>query len=572
MKLDESGVGERSFDSDGLWTVVVRFRDAPVNSFPIHEMPYDEAVAQVPVSPALGAVGPIRLVGVRRERQAGSLLVRLLDVDGRPARGVVEFKGAIGSTDERGEIRFVGLSAEPPGSKPFASGYLEGPTPPPWSMAGPMPPDDAFRGRFALVPGAEAKVVLGREETVELRAQPLGYIRGKLRPVEGRRPSEYAVVPWYDTRVLQPNWRYDPATGDFLAGPFPGGPATLQLSTRMPDGNHENCGRQVVEVDPGEVAHVELRPGEPEPADRQAGRQQVMLGMGGISVNPGAPEASPLAVFLPDGVTPAFAAQAILFMPGQEQPASHGISDASGRLTWRGMWRYGNQDDSPKDGLVGKPTLVVSLPGRHGAAIVPLEGGPARRVVLPPAIEAQGTVTLGGRVPGGDRSLVRVVAAHQGRGVLDAALGFATTAGPDGRFTLAGLTPGRYMVQAARDGIWTSKAVEFVVEPDKVAPPLALEIPAPGESVTLEFVDRAGRPLAGESFTLARPRGPFASIWPATLRADASGRLTLRGLEAGPHSVSISGTMETATFRVNEAPDRAVQPAVKRVILQRPGP
>lgn len=571
MKLDENGVGEHSFDLAGLWTVVVRFRDAPVNSFPIHETPYDEAEAQVPISPAIGAVEPIRLVGVRRERQAGSLLVRLLDVDGRPARGAVEFAGSIGSTDERGEIRFGGLSGEPSGSKPFASGHVEGPTPPPWSMAGPMPPDDALRGRFALVPGAEAKVVPGREETLELRAKPLGYIRGKLRPAEGRRPAEYAVVPWYDTRVLQPNWRYDTATGDFLAGPFPGGPATLQLSTRIPDGNYQNCGRQVVEVVPGEVAHIELRPGEPEAADRQA-RQQVMLGMVGISVNPGAPEAAPLTVFLPDGVTPAFAAQAILYVPGQDQPGSHGISDASGRLTWRGMWRYGNQDDRPKTDLVEKPTLVVSLPGRHGAAIVPLEEGPARHVVLPPAIEAQGTVTLGGRAPGSNGSLVRVVAAHQGRGVLDAALSLATTAGPDGRFTLAGLTPGRYMVQAARDGIWTSKAVEVVVELDKVAPPLALELPAPGESVTLEFVDRAGRPLAGESFTLARPQGPFASLWPATLRADASGRLTLRGLEAGPHSVSISGTREEATFRVGEAPDRTVQAAVKRVILQRPGP
>src|SRR4051795_2135544 len=126
----------------------------------------------------------------------------------------------------------------------------------------------------------------------------------------------------------------------------------------------------------------------------------MMLGMGGISVNPGAPEAAPPTVLLPDGVTPAFAAQAILFVPGQEQPASHGIADASGRLTWRGMWRYGNQDDRPKDGLVEKPTLVVSLPGRHGAVIVPLEEGPARRVVLPPAIEVEGTVKLVGRASG----------------------------------------------------------------------------------------------------------------------------------------------------------------------------
>jgi protocatechuate 3,4-dioxygenase beta subunit len=572
LKLDENGVGEYSFNSAGLWTVVVRFLDTPVNSFGIYETPYYEAEAQAPVSPALGAVEPIRMVGVRRERQSGSLLVRLLDVDGRPARGVVSYGGAAGSTDERGEIRIGGLSEEMSASNPFVSGRLEGPTPPPWFTAGPMPPDDALRGRFAIVPDAKVKIVHGREETVELRAKPLGYIRGKLRPAEGRRPAEYAVFPWYDPHVVEPNWRYDPATGDFLAGPFPGGPTTLQISTRMPDGNFQHCGRQAVKVVPGEVAHVDLTPGEPEPADRQAARQQVMLGMGGISVNPGAPEAAPLTVLLPDGVTPAFAAQAILFTPGQEQPASHGISDASGRLTWRGMWRYGNQDDRPRDGVVDKPTVVVSLPGRHGAAIVPLEEGAARRIVLPPAIDAEGTVEIGGRAPGGDGSLVRVVAAHQGRGVLDAALGLATTAGPDGRFTLAGLTPGRYRVQAVRDGIWTSKAIEVSVELDKVTPPLTLEIPAPGEPVTLEFVDRAGRPLAGESFTLARPRGPFASLRPETLHADASGRLTLRGLEEGLHSVSISGTTEAATFRVGKAADRPTQEGVMRLVLQRPGP
>jgi hypothetical protein len=571
LKLDDRGVGEHPFiNSAGLWTVVVRFRDSAINSFPIDEFPYYEATAQVPISPALGAVGPIRLVGLRREREVGSLRVRLLDVDGRPARGSVSFDGSIASTDEKGEARFEGLT--PNANKLFVRGDLDGPPPPPWSQSGPMPADDALKGRFALVPGVEIAAVAGRETTVELRARPLGYVRGTLKPAEGRRTADYAVSPWYDQRVHQPGWRYDPARGEFLAGPFFAGPATFQFSSKGPDGNYQNCGRQVVEVVAGEVTHVEFQPGEPEPANRQTARTQTMLGMGGIAVNPGAPEAAPLTVFLPDGTTPAYAAQAILYEPGQVQPASRGISDASGRLTWRGMWQVGNAGEPPGAGLVDQPTLAVSLPGRHGATIVPLEQAQARRVILPPAIEAEGTVTIAGRAPTDDGSIVRVVAAYQGRGVLDPALGLATTANLDGRFRFSGLTPGRYLAQAARDNLWVSKPVAFQVEPDKPLAPLALDIPAPGESVVLEIVDRAGRPVVGESFALNRPEGPFAPIWPATLRADPAGRLNLRGLGAGPHSLSIPGTTESAAFWVNEAPGRPGSPTVWRVILQRPGP
>ncbi|WP_406700904.1 hypothetical protein V5E97_19120 [Singulisphaera sp. Ch08] len=171
---------------------------------------------------------------------------------------MVGFDGWIGSTDERGEIRFNGL----PGRKSFVAGLLDGRTPPPWSTTGPMPAGDALRGRFALVPAAEVAVIPGREATLVLRARPIGYVRGTLNLADGRQAADYEVVPWYDMRVLQPSWRYDPATGDFLAGPFPSGPATLQFSEKMPDGTQRNCGRQVVEIIAAEVAHVELKPGE----------------------------------------------------------------------------------------------------------------------------------------------------------------------------------------------------------------------------------------------------------------------------------------------------------------------
>ncbi len=323
----------------------------------------------------------------------------------------------------------------------------------------------------------------------------------------------------------------------------------------------------MVEVVAGEVAHVELKPGEPE-ADRWAARRQTLLSIGGITVKPGEPEVAPLTVFLPDGTTPAFAAQAFLYEPGHEQPEVHGISDGSGRLTWRGIWSSGNVDDHPKTGFVEKPTLVVSLPGRHGATLVTVgEERPGEWSSHP-----QSRPRVRSRSVASPRTAtVRSSASWpptRGEGS-STPLGLATTAGPDGRFRLAEAhhrplpDPGR----PRRNLI--SKAVELQVEPDKVPPPLILEIPAPGESVTLEFVDHAGRPLADESFTLACPPGPFASLWPATPPGRRLGRLTLQGLEEGLHSVSISGTTETATFRVGEAPGQPAQVAVKQVILQR---
>ncbi len=88
LELDDKGICELAFESVGLSTVVVQFRETPVNSFPIQQEPYHEVRAEVPISTAFEASEPIRRVGVRRE--AGSLRVRLLDADGRPIRGTVD--------------------------------------------------------------------------------------------------------------------------------------------------------------------------------------------------------------------------------------------------------------------------------------------------------------------------------------------------------------------------------------------------------------------------------------------------------------------------------------------------
>ena len=69
----------------------------------------------MPVSPALPADLPIQLLAVRRG--LGSLKVRLLDADGRPARGTVEILESFNqpeyaaSSDENGIVVFRDLSS-----------------------------------------------------------------------------------------------------------------------------------------------------------------------------------------------------------------------------------------------------------------------------------------------------------------------------------------------------------------------------------------------------------------------------------------------------------------------------
>ena len=137
--------------------------------------------------------------------------------------------------------------------------------------------------------------------------------------------------------------------------------------------------------------------------------------------------------------------------------------------------------------------------------------------------------------------------------MVDEAINVEATAQADGRFELRGLTPGRYTIQAARDGIWLSRTIELTVDPDRDPPPLALDIPEPGAPVTLQVVDREGRPVADHPIGLVRPEGPLASLWPSSLRTDPAGTLTLRGLEAGRHTLLIGEGKEHREIVVRAA-------------------
>ena len=109
----------------------------------------------VPVSSAVPITEPIRLVGVLH--LPGSIRVRLLGLDGRPARGMVELpspfdrNGPFVSTDTNGEVLLEGLSTR----KYQVQGYIEATGPPPMSFGGAIPDDATLKGPFVVVPGVE---------------------------------------------------------------------------------------------------------------------------------------------------------------------------------------------------------------------------------------------------------------------------------------------------------------------------------------------------------------------------------------------------------------------------------
>jgi hypothetical protein len=512
------------------------------------------------------------MVGARRER--GSLRVRLLDADGRPAPGAVAIDGFMGrpdfaaSTDAQGEVRFEGM----PSKEYRLRGFLEAQAPPTIPGSGPWPEDAALRGPYAIAPGTAATVTSGRETFVEIGARSVGYLGGTLRPASGRKPSDYVIFADHDAQQLREDSRVDPDTGRYLVGPVLAGPTTLRVRLKSRVGPYPEAGTRAVAIVPGEVTPMDVSAEDIKAPERPAADRQMMLGMGGISVLEGGPEGTPVTVVQADGTTPAFAAQALLYVPGQPQPVSMGLAGADGRLVWRGLWVAVDPAARGRDGNVDRPTLVVSLPGSTGATILPLEPGRATRLVLPAPVAAEGTVSLGGRPIAGGGGRIRVVAAHEGRGMLDGALGREATATPDGRFTLPGLTPGRYVVQAAREDVWVSPSVELVVAPGQAPPPLTLDIPEPGEAVTLKVVDPDGHPLADEALRLARPAGPLAGLWPATYRTDASGMLKLRGLPAGPHVVALADASGETPFQVRPALAAPSASTTVRIIGRRRDP
>jgi hypothetical protein len=274
-------------------------------------------------------------------------------------------------------------------------------------------------------------------------------------------------------------------------------------------------------------------------------------------------------VFLADNITPAWGAQIIYFEPRNPRPAMLALCDPQGFAMSRPFWR--NMNARPPGSTPGPdtPLILAFLPGACGGTIVtPVAADKEIRIVLPPAIALTGHVAVAGAAATHRPGVIRILASRQNNPsdnpLLTPYLSVQTTADADGRFTLAGLTPGNYQLQAALDGIWLSAPVPLTVDPAHKSDPLVLDIPAPGAPVrvTLQLPD--GKPAPGQSISLDRP-GPLGEIlWPKTFNSDGAGVIFIPTLEAGPHFLHVPNNPAPIRFNVPPLPaDKPLDLSVK---------
>jgi hypothetical protein len=568
--LDADGAADKVFSGPGLCGVRFRYRDTPVSWTPLREAPYYEASAVVGVSPLLRRAQATVMTALRRD--PGSVVVQLLDLRDRPARGVILSDATFGdpalagSTDDRGEVRFEGVL----GWEHDLEAHLPGLALPDLSAPGGPPADRALVGRLALFK-EKVQARDGAETRVVIRPRPVGYVRGVIRPPKGRTGADYTIQWDPSARVPAFEIAYDPKTGDFVMGPLAPGKTTVWVTGRTPEGAWPVCATKEVEVRADRVVHVEFTPRDPT-NDRTGGPEQVLLGMGGLYLL--GPNRPPLGgqVYLPDGKTPAAGARLALFLPTLWPPVGHGLADALGQIHLRGGWYSAQPPEKERPGSPTEPVLVAYLPGAHGAAVVPVKADRDRalKVVLPPALHVRGKVTVGGKGARGWDNQLHVLAAYEGKGKLDDLLSLRVSAEADGSFELAGLTPGTYRVQAAMDGIWLSPAVRLTVTADGVPrEPLTLNIGEPGAAGVLKLVNRHGEPARGIEATVVRPDGPLAAeLWPAHFTSDGAGVLNLPPLEAGTHRLHFKGFAKVHSLVIPPLSETRGRPTERRVVVE----
>ena len=580
-KLDSTGFGQVTFQHSGFWHFDFMYRDSPMTSFPLYP-PYFLAGGVVAVSPNLRDAEPPTLTAGFVE--PGSARVVVQDSAGRPIHATVDIMAGSSlarsaTTGDDGAAVFKSLyTADQVGA--LMDQYavqIHSPQMPDQDLPNlgkddePLPSPDMLRTRQAFIPEKLWKqrlpLAVNKQTDVVVRAERFRYVYGTLRstikPPFGRqleqwqRQGDIALNLRAALRVLP--------TGEYVAGPFLSGLVQIQF--------YDLNSRRLVNV----PLQLDTRPDEPLRFDFDADQASrppqlpasppqpqpdpllnagpAFMGMGGITAQAGG--AGPLIgnVFLADGMTPALGAQVLYFAAGGHGPALLAIADAQGDLHPRGLWFPEVVNDPAQTTRTSQtPALVAFLPGTTGAVIQtsPVRAGEPVRLVLPPPISLSGRVTIGGAAPSSRPGNVQVLAAYQGQGTLNSALSLTADADAEGRFTLAGLTPGTYLVQASLDDIWLSSPVRVVV-PARNPLALNLSIALPGVPVVVHLLDPQGKLVVGKSIEFDHP-GPLSSLWPRQWTSDAAGVVFIPTLETGRHSIRVTGSSTSVNIDVPPLP------------------
>lgn len=482
--------------------------------------PHSLGQALLAVSSLVKRKDVVDITTVRRE--AGAVEVELRDPRGNPAPGVVirsrqrdDPPRAAASTDEKGRVVFTDL---PSRTYSFHAYLRDAPSAPLVSM---KTKDQELTGK-TIVPREKIEVSFDTTSRFVLRAREAGYVRGRVVADQEEDATRYRL------QVAGPAARldYDSTTREFICGPLAPGRATLILKRQEKRFAYYLAKKAEVDVAPGGVTQVEITP---VPKDRQR------------SLDPDRWKSTRGVVLLSDGKTPAFGARVAWFKPEVFGPVAGDRCGPRGRFDLHGLsYTPPPEPDRPyaEENPTG-PVLVAWLPGRCGATIMPIRKRPDGevKIVLPPGMSLEGTVTVAGGSPHGFPARFRVLAEHLGRGKLRQVLNVSALCEPDGSFTLRGLTPGIYRVQAAMDDIWVSESVRVEVK-DGSPEPIVLDIPTPGGPATVKLEDEQGSALADVEVRVDLPAGPLTrKLRSHTLRTDGAGIVRLEGLGAGEHTL-----------------------------------
>ncbi|HTW93643.1 MAG TPA: carboxypeptidase-like regulatory domain-containing protein, partial [Tepidisphaeraceae bacterium] len=537
MNVEPTGVGHASVWDPGLYRIEVGTEGGSDPTFAAAGVLAASPLCQNIFIPVLTA----------RHIALASIDVTVLDRQGRPVRASVELDGVgpriSGSTNSSGSVLFQGVPTW--GSDPFLVRAVALGSFPPDIGSGeePLPQPSTLRRRSELLPVA---CWVGRDKRTDIVMRPelAGYVMGFLHPAKGHRIAEYQLyVDDYFRSGCGASVQLRP-DGGFVAGPFRAGRVGLRLAITSSQFLTEPT-RYYCTVRAGEVAKLGIQAPIFEPS-------WISADLHG-------------EVVLSDGKTPALGAWVLVFEP-RYGVVIKAMADASGTIHPRDLARYAADPSQCPSTTIA----LALLPGTAGGVLTtpPAHRGDPMRFVLPPPISATGTVTVAGLDPRDHAGVIHVIAACQGRGFLNSALSVRTTAQLDGHFTLGGLTPGDYEVQAALDDIWLSHTVALHVT-DHDPAPISLSIPAPGAAVLLHLRDRAGRPMIGKSVVIDVPAGPLTqTLWPSSWISDGAGLVYIPTVNSG----TLSGQMEDSgqKFSFTVPPLPTTQPTQFTITEQRP--